>query len=439
MKILIKNGRVIDPASSTDETLDILIVNNKIADIKPKIEIKEGEIIDASRLVVVPGLIDIHTHLREPGFEHKETIATGARAAARGGFTTVCAMPNTNPVNDNSQVTRDILKEARRSALVNVLPIAALTKSSKGEELTDLADLIQAGAVAFSDDGRPVTNNRLMKKALELSRSLETLIIDHCEDARLSADGVMNEGKASARFKLKGIPSASEEILVARDIVLARATDSRIHLAHLSTAGSVAAVREAKKRGLKVTAEATPHHLTLDEEQLASHDPNFKMNPPLRSKADIKALLEGISDGTIDVIATDHAPHTEEEKSRGIDRAPFGVIGLETAVPVILDRLVHRKIISLKRFVELMSFNPANIIGLKTKGRIQIGLDADLTILNLSKETTIDKNKFESKGRNTPFDGWKLRGTVVVTIVRGMKVYPFPESINKSVKISQTG
>jgi len=424
MRLLIKNGRVVDPGSGIDETLDLLIADGKIIKIEPRLEAGDCTVIDASRLVVVPGLIDIHVHLREPGFEHKETIATGTRAAARGGFTTICCMPNTNPINDNSRITTGIIEEALKSSPVNVHPIAAVTRSSKGEDLTDMADLAKAGAIAFSDDGKPVANSRVMKKAIEKATSLGRLIIDHCEDLKLAGDGVMNEGPAAERFGLRGIPASAETIMIARNIVLAAETGGRVHIAHMSTAGGVEAVREAKKRGLKVSAEATPHHLTLTEDSLATHDPDFKMNPPLRSKADVEALLKGVADGTVDVIATDHAPHTREEKAKGIDRAPFGVIGLETAVSVILDRLVSRGLISLSRFVELMSLNPARLLGLKGKGRIAVGQEADLTLLNLAKEILIDRERFESKGRNTPFQGWKLKGAVAMTMVSGKIVFP---------------
>lgn len=425
MKVLIKNGRVVDPAGGLDETLDLLVVDGRIKAMGPSLAADGGRVIEATRLVIVPGLIDMHVHLRQPGFEEKETIASGGRAAARGGFTTVCPMPNTNPVNDCPAVTEAILAEARRSSPVNVLPVAAVTVGSRGEELTDMAGLLKAGAVAFSDDGKPVGNSRTMRRALEEARALNSFIIDHCEDLKLAGDGVMNEGPAAERFGLKGMPAAAEAVAVARDIVLAAATGARVHIAHISTAAGVEAVREAKKRGVPVTAEATPHHLTLSEESLATHDADFKMNPPLRSKADVEALLAAVADGTVDVIATDHAPHTAAEKARGINKAPFGVVGLETAVPVVLDRLVHRRVISLGRMVELMSGNPARILGLGGKGRIAVGCDADLTFLNLAKEIVIDKNRFESKGRNTPFHGWKLRGAPVLTMVGGRVVYPF--------------
>jgi dihydroorotase len=425
MKLLIKNGRVVDPGTKTDETLDLLIVDGRIAEIKPMIEALSCPSIDASQLVVVPGLIDMHTHLREPGFEPKETIATGSRAAARGGFTTVCAMPNTNPVNDDPRVTLDILAAAARGAIVNVFPIAAISKGSRGEELVDMAGLVAAGAIAFSDDGQPVLDSRFMKRALESAKALDALVIDHCEDKALSRDGVMHEGAHSRRFGLKGIPAAAEEVMVARDLILAGETGARVHIAHLSTKGGVATLRAAREQGAAVSAEVTPHHLVLTDAALESHDPNFKMNPPLRSRADVDALVEAVSSGLIDAIATDHAPHTLKEKSQGIEKAPFGIVGLETAVPLILDRFVHTGVISLDRFAALMSANPARLLGLRGKGRISVGADADLTVLNLSQGLTVDRENFESNGRNTPFDGWKLKGRAVMTIVAGRVVYPF--------------
>ena len=425
MELLIRNGRVVDPATKTDETLDILIRDGRITGVGPRIEVRAREVIDAARLVVVPGLIDMHVHLREPGGEAKETIATGSRAAAKGGFTTVCAMPNTNPVNDNIRVTERILAGAARTSLVNVLPVAAISKGSRGEELVDMAGLCAAGAVAFSDDGRPVAGSRFMNRALEAAKALGALVIDHCEDRDLSGDGVMHEGAVSRRLGVRGIPASAEEVMVARDLILARELGTRIHIAHLSTVGGLLALRAAKDQGVAATAEVTPHHLLLTDAALEGRDPDFKMNPPLRSPEHVEALAGAVKSGLVDVIATDHAPHTAGEKSRGLEKAPFGIVGLETAVALLLDRLVHKKVIPLGRFVELLSSNPARILGLRDKGRIAVGADADLTILNLAKAGTIDKNAFESKGRNTPFDGWKLKGRAVMTIVAGRVVYPF--------------
>lgn len=423
MKLLIKNGRVIDPSTKTDETLDILIDKKKIVDIKAKINDKDARIIDASRLVVTPGFIDMHTHLREPGQENKETLQTGSLAAAHGGITTIACMPNTSPVNDSRGVTEYILSEAKKNAVVNIVPIAAVTLGLQGEELTDMADLRDAGAIAFSDDGVPVANSQIMRRALEYSQLLDAVIIDHCEDKKLSGQGVMHEGYYSLLYGLTGIPSTSEETMVARDIILAQKARSRVHLAHISTRNSAELIRNAKEKKIKVTAEVTPHHLLLTDESLKDYNPNFKMNPPLRSLEDVEALIEAVKDGTIDVFATDHAPHTPDEKAVELDYAPFGIIGLETAVPLLLDNFVNKNVISLERFVRMMSTHPAEILGLENKGKIHAGADADLTILNLHKEMTIDTSKFKSKSRNCPFDGWKCRGIPVMTIVGGKIVF----------------
>ena len=425
MTTLVRGGRVVDPSTGLDGLFDILLSGGKIAAVGAKLDAVPERTIDVTGLVVVPGLIDMHVHLREPGDEAKETISTGARAAARGGFTTVCAMPNTNPVNDSRAVTERILAEAGRNAVVNVLPIAAVTRGSRGDELVDMADLAASGAVAFSDDGLPVMTSRIMRRALAAAESSGRLVIDHCEDRALSEGGSMHDGPTAAHLGLAGIPSAAEEIMIARDIILAEALRARVHIAHLSTAGGVRSVGEARSRGVRVSAEATPHHLLLTDAALGSRDTNFKMNPPLRAGSDVAALVDAVRTGVVDVIVTDHAPHTAEEKSREFAKAPFGIVGLETAVSLILDRFVHRKVISLGRFVELMASNPARLLGLAGKGRIAPGADADLTILDLDLRTTVDKNRFESKGRNTPFDGWTLTGGVAMTIVGGRVIYPF--------------
>lgn len=427
MKLLIKNGRVVDPESQTDDVLDVLIDNGRIVEIGKTIKTKAQRSIDAANLVLAPGFIDMHVHLREPGQENKETIESGARAAARGGFTSIACMPNTSPVNDNLSVTSYIVSEAKKSAVVNVFPIAAVTKGLKGEELTDMSDLTKAGAIAFSDDGQPVYNSEVMRRALEYTKLVNTIIIDHCEDKDLGRDGVMHEGRYSYRFGLKGIPSSSEEIMVSRNILLSEQTDSPVHIAHLSVKGAAALIRNAKKKKVKVTSEVTPHHLLLEDASLKDYDTNLKMNPPLRSRSDIRAMVKALKDGTIDVIATDHAPHTPDEKAVEFDRAPFGVIGMETAVSLILDRFVHTQIITLSRFIAMISLNPARILGLRNKGRIAPGMDGDLTLLDLNRVTVVDANGFESKSRNCPFDGWKLRGCPVKTIVKGNIVYPFDE------------
>jgi len=425
VRLLIKNGRVVDPTSGIDETLDILIEKGKIVDLKAKIETEAPKTIDASRLVVAPGFIDMHVHLREPGQEDKETILTGSLAAAKGGFTSLCAMPNTDPPNDNRGVTEYILSEAKKSAVVNIFPIASISKGIRGEELTDMADLVSMGAIAFSDDGRPVLNSHLMRRALEYSKFLKTLIIDHCEDKYLAEEGVMHEGHYSYLLGLSGIPASSEEIMVARDIILAEKADTRIHIAHLSVKGAIQLVKEAKRKKIRVTAEATPHHLVLSDSALESYDSNLKVNPPLRSREDVKALIEAVREGVVDVIATDHAPHTPEEKDVEFDKAPFGIAGLETAVSLLLDKLVNKNIISLQKFTEMISASPARILGLENKGKICLGADADLTILNLHKEIVVDVQGFKSKSRNNPFHNWKLKGAPVMTIVGGKIVYPF--------------
>jgi len=422
--ILLQGGRVVDPVSGHDGTLDVLIDGGRIAAVGIGLD-ADARPIDVRGLVVVPGLIDMHVHLREPGGEAKETILTGVRAAVRGGFTTVCAMPNTRPVNDRREVTEMILERARRAGLANVLPIAAVTTGSAGRELVDMPDLAASGAAAFSDDGFPVADSRIMREAMASAAAVGRLVIDHCEDRSLAKGGVINEGPVAARLGLPGIPAAAEDVWVARDIILAESAGTRVHIAHLSTAGGARMVAEAKARGARISAEATPHHLLLTDEAVAGGDPDFKMNPPLRSAADRQALVEALRTGAVEVIATDHAPHTPEEKGRGIREAPFGVIGLETAVSLVLDRLVGPGTISLARFVDLMSAAPARLLGLSKKGRLETGADADLTILDLDLPVTIDRSRFESKGRNTPFEGWALRGGPVMTIVGGRIVYPF--------------
>lgn len=423
MKLLIKNGRVIDPSSRTDENLDLLLEKGRIVDIKTKIKNDGAKVIDASRLVIAPGFIDMHVHLRDPGQEEKETIATGSLAAAKGGFTSIACMPNTHPVNDSRGVTEYILSEANKKAVVNIFPVASITKGQRGKELTDMADLIDAGAIAFSDDGYPVENSDTMRRALEYAKILNTLIIDHCEDKNLSGQGVMNEGYYSYLYGLRGIPGSSEEIMVARDVILAEKAEARIHIAHLSIKGTVGIVKEAKKKRIKVTAEVTPHHLFLNDSCIETYNTNLKMNPPLRSKEDAQALIKGIQEGVVDVLATDHAPHTPDEKDLEFDLAPFGINGLETAVSLFLDRLVDKKIISLKRFIEMISTSPALILELENKGKICIGADADLTLLDLNKEIIIDVDTFKSKSRNNPFQGWKLKGMPVITIVGGKIAY----------------
>lgn len=425
--ILLRGGRVVDPSQGLDGPYDILLDGGLIAAVGRGLAAAGAEEIDLGGLVIVPGLIDLHVHLREPGDEAKETILTGVRAAVRGGFTTVCAMPNTRPVNDSPETTAFVLARAREAGLANVLPIAAITVGSAGAELVDMAALAAAGAAAFSDDGRPVADDAVMGRALEAAAAAGRVVIDHCEDKSLAKNGAINEGPVSARLGIAGIPAAAEDVMVARDIRLAEAASRRVHIAHLSTAGAVRLVGEAKARGVAISAEATPHHLLLTEDDLVSGDPDHKMNPPLRSAADRAAVIEAVRSGVIDAVATDHAPHTAAEKARGLAEAPFGVVGLETAVSLVLDRLVRPGTISLARFVELMSAAPARLLGLAAKGRLAPGADADLTVIDLERPVTVDRDRFESKGRNTPFNGWKLRGGPVRTIVGGRTVYPFEE------------
>ncbi len=419
MKRLIKNGRVVDPASGTDETLDILIEDGVVKALDKKIAARGAEVFDATGLVVAPGFIDMHVHLREPGFERKETIATGLAAALAGGFTGVCCMPNTDPVNDNGSVTRYILERARQAGPVAVYPIGAVTKGSRGEELAPYDELKDEGVRAVSDDGNPVARASIMRRALEYAGSLGILVIDHAEDKDLADDGVMHEGAVSVRLGVKGIPSEAEAIPVRRDIALAALTGRRVHIAHVSTREAVDAVRSAKKRRLPVTAEATPHHFSLTDEAVAGYDTHTKMNPPLRSQSDVDAVIEGLADGTIDVIATDHAPHTYEEKLQEFDRAPNGIIGLQTAVPLALDRLVLTDRISLKRMVDAFSTSPARLLGLDAKGRIAEGMDADLTLFSLRKKTRLKEKDIRSLSKNTPFLDQSMRGAVAGVMIAG--------------------
>jgi dihydroorotase len=425
MSLLIRNGRVVDPATATDGILDVLIEGRRIARVGRGLSAPGAPTIDATGLIVAPGFIDMHVHLREPGQTAKGTIETGARAAARGGFTTICAMPNTSPVNDEPDVTRQVLALAA-SAAVHVLPIGALTFGSAGEALTDMAGLAAAGAAAFSDDGRCVQRAHLMRRALQTARDLGRLVSDHCEDKSLSEGGVMHEGAVSTRLGWRGIPAEAEDLMVARDIILAEGVGADVHIAHLSTKGSAELVRAAKIRGVRVSAEVTPHHLVLTDEEVGDgRDANFKVNPPLRSRDHVEALLAAVVDGTIDVFATDHAPHTPAEKALDFAAAPFGMVGLETAVPILLDRLVRPGLVPLDRFIRMFSTRPAELLRLPNEGRLAAGADADLTLLDLEAERTVRSADFASKGRNTPFEGWTLRGAPVMTIVAGAVAYPF--------------
>jgi dihydroorotase len=420
MNLLITNGRVIDPSQRIDSKMDLLITDGVIAQVAKKVK-ASGETIDASDLVIVPGFIDLHTHLREPGQEHKETIATGTRAAVAGGYTAVCAMANTHPPNDERAVTEMIIAEAARNGACRVYPIGAVSKGLRGEELAELADLRTAGCVAVSDDGKPVANAQLMRRALEYGAMLRMPIIAHEEDPHLSDGGVMHEGFNSTLLGMTGIPAASEETMVARDVILARMTRAHLHVAHLSTAGAVEAVRAARKSGVHVTCEVTPHHIALGDDATLSFSTNMKMNPPLRSEQHRKAVIEAIADGTIDAIATDHAPHHFDEKNVEFDLAPFGVIGLETAFAICYDRLVRRKIIDLSRLVDLMSCSPARLFNLPG-GTLRAGSPADITLLDLDSRFQVT-NTFHSKASNSPFIGEALQGRVAATIVGGILQY----------------
>lgn len=422
-KLLIKNGRVIDPANQIDDTLDILIEGDKIARIDKKIADSQADLIDATRMLVTPGFIDMHAHLREPGREDKETIKTGSWAAAAGGFTSIACMPNTNPVNDNESVTEFIMNQAKKEAVVNVFPIAAVTKGSKGEELSEIGGLKQAGAVALSDDGLPVSNSKIMRRALEYSKMFDLTIINHCEDLELTDKGVMHEGYYSTLLGLKGITSAAEEAMVSRDLLLAGLTQGNYHIAHLSTKGSLELLVQAKKKNMmNVTAEVTPHHFTLTDEKITTYDTNYKMKPPLRSTEDVKAIIRGIKNGYIDVIATDHAPHLASEKAVEFDYAPFGIIGLETAVSLAIDRLFYKAKINLNRIISMFTINPASILRIN-RGTLSIGEKADITILNLNRIITVDADQFLSKSRNTPYNGMKLKGGSEMTIVNGKLIW----------------
>ena len=423
--ILIKNGRLIDPAQNIDNKFDVAITDGKIDWLGNGIPPKgDYEIIDASGQIVTPGFIDLHTHLRQPGFEEKETIATGTRAAARGGFTTICAMPNTNPAVDNRTIVVYVKCVASSEAAIRVLPIGCISKARKGESLAELGEMAEAGVIGFSDDGSPVPGSRLMKQAMEYANGLGLPIIDHCEDASLADGGQVNEGIIATRLGLAGIPNAAEEIIVARDLALAKITGARLHLCHISTKGAVALIRQAKSEGVKVTAEVTPHHLTLTEDRCLGYDTNAKVNPPLRTQEDIDALIEGLLDGTIDAIATDHAPHTDNDKCCEFALAPFGISGLETALGSLM-KLVHSGKVPLSVIVEKLTAGPARIIGINhgVSGRLSVEDTADIVIFNPNAEWTVDTSKFASKGKNTPLAGEKLKGKVTATIYRGNIVY----------------
>ena len=418
MKLLIKGGNVVDCEKLNIEQLDVLIEDSIITAVGKNLPAEDAETIDVNGKLVCPGLIDMHVHLREPGYEAKETIATGTAAAARGGFTAVACMPNTDPVNDNAAVVRFIYDRAAAEGVVKVYPIAAVTKGSKGKELTEMADLKSAGAVAVSDDGLPVSDAGVMRRAMQYAGMLGLPVIPHCEDKSLAAGGVMHEGCVSTELGLPGIPAAAEEVMVARDIILAENTGCQLHIAHISTARSVDMVRRAKKRGVKVTCEVTPHHFTLTDRAVIGYHTATKVNPPLRTDADVAAIKEGLADGTIDVIATDHAPHTAEEKAVEYQYAPFGLVGLETAVGLVFTELVATGILTAAQAVAKMSINPAKILSLQG-GMLTVGAPADITVIDTELTEKVDPAQFAGKAKNTPFAGKTLKGLPVMTIVDG--------------------
>jgi dihydroorotase len=421
-RLLIKNGRVIDPAVGLDAPADVLVEDGRIAAVGPGIAAADAELFDAAGAIVAPGFIDMHVHLREPGIEHAETIETGSKAAAAGGFTSICCMPNTLPVNDSATVTSYIVDRARTHAVTNVFPIGAITKGSAGEELAAIGSMKNAGIVAISDDGRPVMNARVMRRAMEFARSFDLPVIDHCEDLNLSAGGDMHEGERSVRLGLGGIPAASEDVMVSRDILLADLTGARFHVAHISSRRAVATVALAKQQGIAVTCEATPHHFALNDSEMIPYDSNYKMKPPLRSPCDEAAVIEGIVAGVVDVIATDHAPHPGSDKMQEFEKCPFGIIGLETALGLSLERLVHTGKIPLARLVALFTTGPARVLRLD-RGTLALGAPADITVFETETAWTYDVNRSHSKSRNSPFDGHAFRGGPVATIVAGRIVW----------------
>lgn len=428
MKLLIANGYLIDPAQQVNAGKNLMIEDGRVVGLVDRSEpVPEGcELFDATGLIVAPGFIDLHVHLREPGQEYKETIATGAAAAVAGGWTSICPMPNTDPVNDNPAVTRFIIEKGQAARLANVFPIGALSKGSGGRELAEMGEMKTAGIVAVSDDGRPVASAGMMRRAMEYARGFDLPVIDHCQEPTLSAGGVMHEGRWSLILGLRGMPAAAEEVDAIRDCALAKLTGARVHLAHVSTRGAIEAVRRAKDAGLAVSCEVAPHHWTLTDEAVAEYDTNTKMSPPLRSQEHVEAILEGMKDGTIDAIATDHAPHHADEKALEFDEAPFGITGLETAVSLAFD-LVNRGLISLERVVEMCATNPARIFGLRDRGCLMENAHADVTILDPQVEWVFDAKRSRSKSRNTPFHGRTLTGAAVATIVGGRLVYLHPD------------
>ncbi|MCF6097782.1 dihydroorotase [Thermovorax subterraneus] len=422
MKVLLKGARVLDPSRGLDGIMDVLIEGERIAMIGENLKDEDAKVIDLSGLLLVPGLVDMHVHLRDPGLEYKEDIESGAKSAAAGGFTAVACMPNTVPPVDNAAMVSYITSKAERAGLSRVLPIGCISKGREGRELAEIGEMASAGAVAFSDDGNCVSDASLMRRALMYAGDFGRVVIEHCEDPTLSAGGVMNEGFLSTLLGLPGIPRSAEEVMVARDVILAKETKVPVHIAHVSTRGSVEIIRRAKAEGIPVTCEVTPHHLVLTEDAVMGYNTNAKVNPPLRTEEDIQALIEGLKDGTIDAIASDHAPHSMDEKDVEFDKAAFGISGLETSLGLILTFLVGPGKLSLKEMVEKMSTNPARILKIEG-GTLREGSLADITVIDLKKKWTVESAKFFSKGKNTPFEGWELKGKAVMTIVRGKIVY----------------
>ena len=431
-RLLIKNGRVIDPESGLDAQCDVLVEDGLIAAVEPRLEVSEAEVFDASGYVVTPGFVDIHVHLREPGIEHAETIESGARAAAAGGFTSVCCMPNTIPVNDSPTVTSFIVERARRYAAVNVFPIGAITKGSEGEQLAEIGAMKGAGAVAISDDGLPVMNSGVMRQAMRYADSFGLTVIDHCEDLNLSIGGDIHEGERAVRLGLRGIAASSEDVMVARNVILSEALQAKVHIAHISTRNSIEIVRHARRLGIPVSCEVTPHHFALTDAEIPDYDSNYKMKPPLRAGRDRDAALDALADGTIEAIATDHAPHTGNMKMQEFERCPFGVTGLETAVGLALEHLVHSGRIDLRRMVELFTTGPARIVRLN-RGTLAVRAPGDITVLSLEREWTFDVNNTQSKSKNSPFDQHNFRGGPIATIVAGELVWDHRQATTSQV------
>lgn len=423
MRLLIQNGHVLDPLTGLDDISDVLVDGTKIVKVAKEIQDAADETIDASGCYVMPGLIDLHVHLRDPGLTHKETLETGGRAAARGGVTTVCAMPNTKPITDTKEMVEELHKRAAEESPIHVIQLGAVTKGEKGEELADIEGMAKAGCHAISEDGKSVMNAALYRKGMKLAKECGISVFAHCEDINMVEGGVMNAGAKAEALGVKGITNSVEDVIVARDILLAKETGVRLHLCHCSTADSVKMIDAAKKAGLLVTGEVCPHHFILSDEDIKENDGQFKMNPPLRSKEDVEALREGLKNGIMDVISTDHAPHAEEEKNLPMEKASFGIVGLETSACLTYTELVEKGVLTPMQMAEKMSYNPARILGLSDKGSVSEGMTADLMVFDPATEYRIDKNTFLSKGKNTPFDGYPVKGEVRYTIVDGRIVY----------------